>query len=265
MSASSVHAHGKAPASLPYHDSKQIRAPHAMFCRLGGVSNGPFAALNLSYGVGDDTVKVRCNRQLAVRSLGLNRLASLDQVHGDQILALREETKNPDQEEFAGYDALISNVPGTALLIQQADCQAVLLHDPIKEVVAGIHCGWRGSVLGIITKAVTGMECIFGTHPGHLRAVISPSLGPCCAEFIHYQQELPAWMHAFEVAGKTAHFDFWAISRKQLVDAGVPAEQIETTGICTRCNRDYFSFRRAKLESGGICGRNGSMIGLAAI
>ena len=254
----------EAIASPPHRSSGQIRTPHAIFCRQGGFSTGTFASLNLSYGVGDDPAQVGRNRQLALHRLGLNRLVSLGQVHGDQILTFAREAREPAQEEFPGYDAVISNVPGLALLIQQADCQAVLLHDPVQQVVAAIHCGWRGSVVGIIAKTVASLVSSYGTNPSHLHAVISPSLGPCCAEFIHYQKELPSWMHAFEVVDTRAHFDFWAISRKQLSEAGLPTAQIDTIGICTRCNRDYFSFRRAKLETDGICGRNGSLIGLAA-
>ena len=254
-------ANKQAAASLPHRTSEQIQTPHSMFSRLGGCSTGPFASLNLSFGVGDNPDLVHRNRQLVLRALGCGQLLSLGQVHGERVLAVKER---PEEEEYHGYDAVITNLPGLALLIQQADCQAVLLHDPVQKAIAAIHCGWRGSVVGIIAKTVASLVSSYGTNPSHLHAVISPSLGPCCAEFIHYQKELPSWMHAFEVVDTRAHFDFWAISRKQLSEAGLPTAQVDTIGICTRCNRDYFSFRRAKLETGGICGRNGSLIGLAA-
>ena len=253
-------ANKQAAASLPHRTSEQIQTPHSMFSRLGGCSTGPFASLNLSFGVGDDPDLVRRNRQLVLRALGCGQLLSLGQVHGERVLAVKEK---PQQEEYHGYDAVITNLPGLALLIQQADCQAVLLHDPVQKAIAAIHCGWRGSVAGIIGKTIARLQAEFAVDPANLRAVISPSLGPCCAEFIHYRKELPRWMHAYETANKAAHFDFWAISRKQLTDTGVPKAQIDTMGVCTRCCRDYFSFRRAKLETGGICGRNGSLIGLA--
>ena len=232
-----------------------------MLGRQGGVSQDPFASLNLSFGVGDNPENVRQNRQIALRSLGVHRLVSLGQVHGDQILVLDQE---PVQEEYHGYDAVISNQPGIALMVQQADCQAVLLHDPVQQAIAAIHCGWRGSVAEIIGKTTTYMRTRFAVEPANLHAVISPSLGPCCAEFINYKQELPEWMHAFALSNKAAHFDFWAISRRQLCEAGVRADHIDSANICTRCNPNFFSFRRAKLETGGICGRNGSMIALAA-
>lgn len=244
----------------PCRTSALIHQPHGMFCRLGGCSPHPFASLNLSFGVGDRAEHVQRNRQRVMRALGGGRLLSLGQVHGERILVAR---KPPCQEEYHGYDAVITALPGLILLIQQADCQAILLHDPVQKVIAAIHCGWRGSVAGIIDKTVATLQTEYAADPADLRAVISPSLGPCCAEFINFQQELPAWMHAFELPGKAAHFDFWATSRKQLGDAGVPPAQIDTIGVCTRCCRDYFSFRRARLESGGICGRNGSAIALA--
>lgn len=231
-----------------------------MFSRLGGCSPQPFASLNLSFGVGDRAEHVQRNRQRLVRALGGGRLLSLGQVHGEGILVLR---KPPHQEEYPGYDAVITALPGLILLIQQADCQAVLLHDPVRRVIAAIHCGWRGSVADIIAQTVAKLRAVYAVDPADLRAVISPSLGPCCAEFRNYRQELPQWMHAHELPHKPLHFDFWAISRRQLGNAGLPASQIETTGVCTRCCRDYFSFRRAKAESAGICGRNGSAIALA--
>lgn len=250
----------KSISAPPVLTSQALNCAHGMFCRLGGVSTGPLSTLNLSFGVGDTAENVRQNRQLALNSLGPGKLVSLGQVHGEQILVL---DKAPEQEEFQGYDAAISNLPGIALMIQQADCQAVLLHDPVRQVIAAIHCGWRGSVAGIISTTINQMRARFAVKPANLYAVISPSLGPCCAEFINYQQELPQWMHSYAVPDKASHFDFWAISRRQLEESGVPLAQIDTTGICTRCNQDYFSFRRAKLETGGICGRNGSLISLA--
>ena len=127
------------------------------------------------------------------------------------------------------------------------------------QAVAAAHCGWRGSVLNIIATTVAALCTTFAVRPDSLRAVISPSLGPCCAEFIHYRTELPEWMHAYQV--RPNHFDFWAISRRQLVEAGLRPEHIDTAGLCTRCRREFFSYRRAA-KTGGVTGRNGSIIGL---
>jgi hypothetical protein len=141
------------------------------------------------------------------------------------------------------------------LLVQQADCQAVLLHDPVRKVVANVHSGWRGSVLNIIGKSVRQMINDFGTAPPDIQAAISPSLGPCCAEFVNQATELPEDFMSYQV--RPNYFDFWAISHDQLKAAGVPSQHIHLAATCTVCNHEYFSFRRE-----GITGRSASVIGL---
>ncbi len=244
--------------SLLYHTSQLLPFPHGMFCREGGVSTSPHDTLNLSYHVGDMDERVSANRALIADSLQLRRILSVKQMHSDQIYIVDPE--RVIEEEPGEFDAIISTRPGLGLLIQQADCQAVLLAQPEQGVIAAIHCGWRGSVSQIIGKTVRCMQREFNVNPRDLRAVISPSLGPCCAEFIHFRRELPPWMHAFQV--RPNYFDFWAISRSQLLQAGLSADRIDAVNICTRCNRHFFSYRRAVKESNGITGRNGSVIGL---
>lgn len=225
---------------------------HGFFNRHGGVSRGDFSSLNVSYGVGDADSAVLENRARLKGSLQIQTLVSGRQVHGHRVLALGDA---PSADfEADGYDALITDRP-LALMIQQADCQAVIFHDPVHQVIGAAHAGWRGSVENIIAKTVRSMVDNFASSPGEIRAAISPSLGPCCAEFINYRQELPEWMHRFQVAPN--YFDFWEISRQQLQDAGIPAGNIFTAGICTRCSGDYFSFRRSR-----ITGRCATVIGL---
>jgi len=244
---------------LPHYTSRLLTVPHGMFTCAGGVSAEPFASLNLSHHVGDPAERVQANRARALAVLGLRHLVSVHQVHGDRIFRVAQTHTEKEPE---GYDALISTLPATGLLIQQADCQAVLLAAPEHGVVAAVHCGWRGSVLGIIGKTIHCLRVEYGVPPANLLAAISPSLGPCCAEFVHYRKELPEWMHAYQV--RPQHFDFWAISRRQLLDAGVLSAHIDVAGLCTRCNPQFFSYRRASKTNGGVTGRNGSIVGLPA-
>ncbi|MGD9948672.1 MAG: polyphenol oxidase family protein [Desulfobulbus sp.] len=242
---------------FPFYASQRLPVPHGCFCCSGGVSKAPFATLNLSYYTGDSPENVEVNRLRALRALGLDQIITVKQIHADRILLATDAHINQETE---GYDAIISDRPGTGILIQQADCQAILLWAPQQQVVAAIHCGWRGSVQEIIGKTIACMKQEYGVDPFSLRAVISPSLGPCCAEFKNYRTELPEWMHHYQV--RPDFFDFWAISRKQLQEAGVRAENIDFAGICTRCNEQYFSYRRAVQTANGITGRNGSIISL---
>ena len=239
------------------------RCSAAFFNRHGGGGRSVFSTKNVSFGVGDEASAVRKNRELVRRSLQLDRLVSARQVHGDRIHCYLGEVPGELSGEIDGVDALITDRPGTGLMIQQADCQAVLLFDPARPAIAAIHCGWRGSVAGIIGKTIARMAECFGTDPTDLRAAVSPSLGPCCAEFIHYKDELPAAFHDFQVRDR--YFDFWAISRWQLEEEGISREAITVAGICTACSPDYFSYRRACRKRDGITGRNCSVIALRTI
>ncbi|XCN72783.1 MAG: peptidoglycan editing factor PgeF [Candidatus Electrothrix aestuarii] len=261
MEDTSLQAHTAGQTDLLFYTIAHLAIPHAMFTRQGGVSQSPFSGLNLSLGVGDEPTAVQVNREKVKKELNIQLLASAVQVHGDQIVLVEDLSSD---HEYQGADALISAQAGVGLMIQQADCQAVLLHDPQRKAIAAIHNGWRGSVANIIAKTVQAMEEHFGTSPQDLQAVISPSLGPCCAEFIQYRQELPETFQQWQEP--ETYFDFWEISRWQLREAGLDNEQIKAAELCTMCNKDFFSYRRAskKLRQNGVTGRNGSVIVLPA-
>lgn len=236
--------------------SPGVACRYGFFDRYGGIGTTPFNSMNVSYAVGDQENVVFTNRQRVEKTLGLSFLLSAKQVHGDGIYCLSEAMNG--NMEIEGVDALITDQPGVGLMIQQADCQAILLFDPLEKVVAAIHCGWRGSVINIVARVVQRLKSGFGTLPENLMAVISPSLGPCCAEFVNYRSELPVEFRPFMV--RQDFFDFWQISKDQLAGIGVRESKITIAGICTCCSKDYFSYRRASKNSAGITGRNCSAI-----
>jgi len=251
--------HKRYKDGLLLYRSDILNIPHAMFARHGGCSPPPYDSLNCSYGVGDDFTLVKKNRNRIRKTLGIKEIKAVTQVHGDAILVIdgmHQKTHSPE------YDALITDRPGIGLLIQQADCQAILLHDPVQNVIAAIHSGWRGSVSNIIGKTIVRMQQIFSVQARDILAVISPSLGPCCAEFINYKRELPLHFRAFRPGNKKDHFDFWAISKTQLILAGVDKKNIDTVGLCTACKQNFFSYRRAVRQGNGQTGRNCSIIAL---
>lgn len=228
----------------------------AMFNRHGGVSDGPFSSLNVSYTVGDSISSVANNRERIKKFLGVSFLLSARQVHGDRIYC---QDSNPQGDlEMDDYDALITDLPDVGIMIQHADCQAVLLFDPIHKVVGAVHCGWRGSVLDILGKTVKTFATRYKSKPEDLLAVISPSLGPCCSEFVNHQRELPSHFQHFHT--DRDHFDFWKISQTQLMTAGLRQSSITVSEICTSCASDYFSYRRAKKQGTGVTGRNCTII-----
>lgn len=226
--------------------------------RHGGISLAPFHSLNLSYGVGDNSKRVSENRILLKDRLSINSLLSARQVHGDAIFIASDPLSK--DTEVDGYDALMTDVTGLGLMIQQADCQAVTLFDSVHPAIAAIHCGWQGSVFNIIAKTVQAMVERYNTSPPMIQASISPSLGPCCAEFVNHARELPSSFLAFQT--KENYFDFWKISEMQLTEAGLLKQNIRISRQCTSCSPDYFSYRRACREGDGQTGRCATIIAL---
>jgi YfiH family protein len=248
----------KHPVAGAFAAQNGTHCSYRMFDRHGGVSGGLYASLNIGDRVGDETEAIQKNREKVKEKLAVSRLLSAKQVHGIGIYSLTEPlTKD---REVDGYDALITDLSGVGLMIQQADCQAVLLFDPLREVIAAVHCGWRGSVQGILQQVIAVMVENYGTAPADLQAVISPSLGPCCAEFVNFRQELPMEFQQFMVEDN--YFDFWQITRHQLMSMGMAKERIGAAAVCTCCSDDYFSYRRASRLNGGLTGRNCSVISL---
>lgn len=218
---------------------------HAVFTRRGGVSAKPFDSLNLSSATGDDPADVAANIDILRHYLRTPFVAELKQCHSAKIVMVDKANRHLLNAPHAAQegDALVTVLPNTALLVKVADCQPVLLADPVKGVVAAVHSGWRGSVQNITGKTVTFMQTQFGCNPQNIMGGIGPSLGPCCAEFINYETELPPEFWPFKTQG--SRFDFWRISALQMQQAGIPAANIEVSGLCTVCNPNlFFSYRR---------------------
>ncbi len=230
---------------------------HGVFTRQGGVSAPPFESLNTSLGVGDDPQAVAVNRARIQRCLKAPAMIFPRQEHGCRVVAISASAAEGSPPQAAPRaDALITRCPGRFLAIQVADCQAVLIADPVAGVIANIHAGWRGTTANIVSRAIRTMEKTYGCQPRNLRAGISPSLGPCCAEFINYKNEIPQALWRYK--DSRHHFDFWAITRDQMAAEGVRPENINASELCTRCHSElFFSYRAAQ-----VTGRFSAVIGL---
>ena len=228
---------------------------HGIFTRNSGHSKGLYQSLNINYNSSDNKNDIKLNRDLVSRCMNedKNNIVYAGQVHGTNVL-LFSENNNKTASDTAGKlppegDALVSNVRKKMLVIMLADCQPVFLYEPVRRVVANIHSGWRGSINNIIGRTIYKMNERFGCNPEKIIAGIGPSLGPCCAEFVNYKKEIPEAFWKYK--DNADYFDFWALSRDQLIKAGVSAENINLSRICTRCNSDiFFSYRRERLQGG---------------
>ena len=233
------------------------RLRHGVFTRLGGISEPPFDSLNTSFSENDDRFSIESNRSMISDCVNAGDLVFAKQTHGADILVFTEaKTAEPSEYVPEEGDAMITNLAKTVLTIQTADCQAVLLYDPVRHVAANIHSGWRGSVANIAGKTVRTMIEQFGCDPKYMSAGIGPSLGPCCAEFVNFKTELPESFVKYK--GNGENFDFWRATQDQLETAGLKSKNIFSGGICTRCNTHLFYSYRKEHRTG----RFASVIGL---
>lgn len=226
---------------------------HAVFTRIGGKSHAPFDSLNVACNVGDNPEHVRYNRQCVLNCAHGGKLIDIRQVHGKQVVILKKShcgKKRIDSISEMSGDALITDIPGMMLLIQVADCQSIMMFDPQKKVVANIHSGWKGSVQNIIRATIISLQTEFGSNPRDIIAGIGPSLGPCCAEFINFREELPKPFWSYK--DERNRFNFWEISRRQMIQTGVLPDNIRVSQICTRCRTDLFFSYRAEQRTGRI-------------
>lgn len=185
--------------------------------------------------LGEKTVE---NFPVALSALQLEKGVKLKQCHKDDVLLV--DRKTPEHNE--NYDGMMTQEKGMGLLIRHADCQGTIFYDPKRRALAAVHCGWRGSVLNIYQKTIETMGETFGTEAKDLIVCIGPSLCPDHLEFKHFEEELPPAFWKFQV--RPTYFNFWEISKEQLVKSGVPVEQIECANICTY--EEGYSYRRDK-------------------
>ena len=196
----------------------------------------------------------------AVASLaGVDRrdLLLLRQVHGATVaVASPEAIKSWSRPEA---DAVITDDPSVALVVRVADCAPILLADRRTGAVAAVHAGWRSTMHRVVVAAVRALTDEYGTRPADLMAAIGPSLGTCCGEMGeevvsafraagHDPAAIDRWFQ--RSPGRRPHFDLWRANRDQLEEAGVReagvrADAIHVSGLCTRSYPDTFHSYRA--------------------
>ena len=263
---------------------------HGFSTRTGGHSRVYGGnALNLGFTKQDSKSAVERNRADFWRKLGGNgkgrlRLVTLRQVHSDVIHPV---AALPDQPLVG--DGLVRATAGLLLAIQTADCLPVIVVDRRQRAVGVFHAGWRGTVKRIVQKGVGEMQRWFGSKPRDLEAGIGPGVHNCCytvgeevrdnfasqfeyaAELFHEVKESDPVREKYPLLFLTARapghsklpvnifLDLVEANRRQLIDAGVPAQQIEASPLCTSCRVDLlFSYRAEK----GVTGRLMGVVGI---
>lgn len=215
---------------------------HGIFLRRESGGRNIPVDFNLGLGCGTPDSRIQANRRRMLEALGQGLTGVYArQTHGTKVGMWNSNAISAADSRIDG-DALVTNRESGALVIQTADCQAIIIIDPVRRVAANIHSGWRGSVGNIVGRTIRTMTDEYGSRPHDMLCGIGPSLGPCCAEFVNYRDELPESFWNYRRSGD--YFDFWEISRTQMLEAGIPGDNISLSGICTKCNQHlFFSYR----------------------
>ncbi|MCL2408190.1 MAG: peptidoglycan editing factor PgeF [Oscillospiraceae bacterium] len=244
-------AHG-----VTYMTAPNIEATHAFTIRIGGVSGGVYATMNLGINRGDDPSRVRENYDIICRVLCIRAgdIVCSRQVHGKNVrVVTREDCGDVCTPSPCEADGLITNEPGVALMVFTADCVPILLHDSQKGVIAAIHAGWRGTAMDIAGEAVRKMAKIFGCD--NIQAAIGPCISKCCFETDKDVQEAlydalgEEAGYCIESLGDKFMVDLKEANRLLLIRAGV--RDIAVSDECTACLPEkYWSHRRMGTERG---------------
>ena len=255
-----------AQSSLP--GGARIR--HGFFSRLGGVSSGDYASLNVGLGSDDNPSLVlenknRCRQALSPSpSSGRSKLITLRQVHSADVVTLT----SPFSGQPPQADGMVTNRPGLMLGVLAADCMPWLFVDPQAGVIGAAHAGWRGALAGVLEQTVKAMVKI-GAHAPN----ISAALGPCLRQ-PNFEVGLDlksAFNEKYEgtdrffIAGKAEdkrQLDLAGFAKWRLEQSGVA--RIDDVGVCTLGAPDhYFSYRHSRQTNQEDYGRNLSAIVLA--
>ncbi len=252
---------------------------HGIFTRKGGVSQEPFATLNAGPTVGDDPAALTENyRRIRAILPGHPRLVSAIPAQYSDIIEitpdLLDEKETPALILPRHVDGLLTRVSNIGLFWAVADCTTFSVVDPVHRAIGMIHSGWRGASQAIIVKALHMMHELYGTQPADLYVGMSPTIGPCCFEVgeivraafegnpIAREHGHFTTVNAVNSAGETyasLRLDLAASNRSLLLSTGVPEQHIETSDICTGCDREnFFSSRMEK----GKTGRFATVLGL---
>jgi len=189
------------------------------------------------------------------------RRVSLNQVHSDIVHFIRRVPR-------AGLrgDATVTSLPRIFLIIKTADCLPVLLVDEKKRVIAAAHCGWKGTLRGLLEKVIEGMKVHYGSDPASILAAFGPCISGRCYEVgtdVRQSYAAAGFPDSLfrPVPGRTSKylFDLAAANRLQLLRQDVKAKNIYAANICTHCDAQYPSYRRDKDATGRML----SFIGMA--
>lgn len=233
---------------------------HGFSTRLGGVSTGCFASMNISTTRGDNPEAVVKNRELIAQAIGVNvqDFTYTHQTHTTNVSVVRAEDRGT---QFMETDGLITDVPGICLVTFFADCVPLYFVDPVKRAIGLSHSGWRGTVNKMGKVTVEKMTEVFGSAPGDILAAVGPSICQDCYEVSadviekfkeNFEEEL--WSKLFyEKRNGKYQLNLWEANKQVFLEAGISEDHMAVTNLCTHCNPDIlFSHRMTGNKRGNL-------------
>lgn len=239
---------------------------HGFSTRMGGVSTGDCATMNLSFERGDLEDAVRTNYELLGAAMGFSTdsLVFSKQTHTTNVRVVTEEDRGKGfmrARDYTDVDGLITNVPGLTLAAFFADCVPLFFVDPVQKAIGLTHSGWKGTVGKIGKVTVEKMTEAYGTDPRDVLAAIGPSICQSCYEvsedvIVQFQEAFDEkyWPELFygKENGKY-QLNLWRANELIFEEAGILKEHYSTTNICTCCNPGYlFSHRASHGKRGNL-------------
>lgn len=233
--------------------------------RHEGVSRAPYNSLNLGLNTSDSPHSVQGNRSLLARAFDakVEKLVMVNQCHGSDILVIDEQNSDFDHFQRLQCDGIVTNQRDVMIAVCVADCLPILMVDPVKEVVAALHAGWKGTAGDIAAKGVATLVQMFGCNAADIRVALGPAIKSCCYEVDEPVRKGFAGKEelfdscSVKVSDGKWRLDLAAVNRMQLAAAGVLAENVESAPQCVCCQHDsFFSWRR----DGGDTGRQAGFI-----
>ena len=235
---------------------------HGFSARFGGVSQGAFSSLNLSFTRENERENVLENYRLFCKAadVPVESLVLDNYEHGTNVLRVGKSDcgKGYSRAPLPHCDGLVTNDPEVTLSTGHADCMAFYAVDPEKRCIGLAHAGWRGALGRIGKNLVEKLVSEFGADPVRMIVAVGPSICPGCFEVgedvaLLFTDAYPGLdCRSFDEEKQKPHIDLWAVARRQFEEAGVPAAQIHISGVCTVEDERLFSFRRAKGPTGGM-------------
>lgn len=255
---------------ITFNKLSKAGAVHCFSTRMGGVSREHLYSMNLSFSRGDLKDNVMENHKRLAEAVGYDyrRLVFSDQAHRTTVRQVTASDAGKGiikASDITETDGLMTDVPGLPLITFYADCVPVFFYDKKHRAAAVSHSGWRGTVADISSNTIKHLNSAYGTNPEDLICAIGPSICKNCYEVdadvaLKFKEHYKTGEYERIVTDKgTGKYllDLHMANLINLINSGVPEENIDVTDICTCCNPDYLFSHRA---SHGMRGNQAGVI-----